>query len=88
MFAFKCGNDSKNKLKSVCKSQSKNIKFDKYYISLFVGDYRKDCENYIIKSRNQKMYHHQVIKSTLTPFDEKNVMKVIFKCNLGFNTIN
>ena len=27
MYAFKCGNDSKNKLKGVSKSQSKNIKF-------------------------------------------------------------
>ena len=28
MFAFKCGDDYKNKLKGVCKSQSKNIKFE------------------------------------------------------------
>ena len=28
MYAFKCGNDSKNKLKGVSKSQSKNIKFE------------------------------------------------------------
>ena len=27
LFAFKCGNDSKNELKAICKSQSKNIKF-------------------------------------------------------------
>ena len=28
MYAFKCGDDSKNKLKGVCKSYSKNIKFE------------------------------------------------------------
>ena len=27
MYAFKCGNDCKNKLKGISKSQSKNIKF-------------------------------------------------------------
>ena len=30
MYAFKCGNDSKNKLKGVSKSQSKNIKIEEY----------------------------------------------------------
>ena len=29
-YAFKCGNDSKNKLKDISKSYSKNIKFDEY----------------------------------------------------------
>ena len=29
-YAFKCGYDSKNKLKGISKSQSKNVKFDKY----------------------------------------------------------
>ena len=28
MYAFKCGDDSKNKLKGLSKSQSKNIKFE------------------------------------------------------------
>ena len=30
MYAFKCGEDSKNKLKGISKSQSKNIKFEEY----------------------------------------------------------
>ena len=30
MYAFKCGDDSKNKLKGISKSQSKNIKFEEY----------------------------------------------------------
>ena len=28
MYAYKCSNDSKNKLKGISKSQSKNIKFE------------------------------------------------------------
>ena len=30
MNAFKCGNDNKNKLKGIFKSQSKNTKFEEY----------------------------------------------------------
>ena len=30
MYAFKCGDDSKNKLKGISKSQSKRIKFEEY----------------------------------------------------------
>ena len=30
MYAFKCVDDSKNKLKGVSKNQSKNIKFEEY----------------------------------------------------------
>ena len=39
MYAFKCGDDSKNKLKGISKSQSKHIKFEKYYNCLF-GEYQ------------------------------------------------
>ena len=31
MYAFKCGDDSKNKPKGISKSQSKNIKFEEFY---------------------------------------------------------
>ena len=30
MYAFKCGDDSKNKLKGVSKSFSKNVQFEEY----------------------------------------------------------
>ena len=30
MYAFKCGDDSKNKLKGISKSQSKHIKFEEF----------------------------------------------------------
>ena len=42
MYALKCGNDSKSKLKGISKSQSKHIKFEENYIRLFGGDYQKN----------------------------------------------
>ena len=42
MYAFKCGNESKNKLKGISKSQSKNIKFEEYYNCLFGGKYQPE----------------------------------------------
>ena len=35
MCSFKCGNDIRNKLKGISKSQSKHIKFEEYYNCLF-----------------------------------------------------
>ena len=45
MYAFKCGNDSKNKLKGISKTQSKLIKFEEYYNCLFDGEYQRECIN-------------------------------------------
>ena len=42
MYAFKCGNDSKNKLKGVSKSQSKKIKFEEYKKSLDGEEYQQE----------------------------------------------
>ena len=55
-YAFKCGDDSKNKLKGISKSQSKNIKFEEYYNCLFGRKYQQECNNYIIRSINHEMY--------------------------------
>ena len=55
MYAFKCGDDSKNKLKGISKSQSKHIKFEEYYNCLFGGKYQQECDNYIIRSINHEM---------------------------------
>ena len=52
VYAFKCGDDSKNKMKGVSKSQSKNIKFQEYYSCLFGGKYQQECDNPIIRSIN------------------------------------
>ena len=55
MYAFKCGDDSKNKLKGISKSQSKNIKFEEYKKCLYGEDSQQECDNYIIRSINHEM---------------------------------
>ena len=70
-YAFKCGDNSKNKLKGISKSQSKNIKFEEYYNCLFGREYQQECDNYIIRSINHEMVLQKVKKSTLSIFDDK-----------------
>ena len=71
MYAFKCGNDSKNKLKGVSKSQSKNIKCEEYKKCLNGEEYQRECDNFIIRSINHEMVLQKVKKSTLSIFDGK-----------------
>ena len=71
MYAFKCGGDSKNKLKGISKSQSKNIKFEEYKKSLDGENYQHECDNYIIRSISHEMVLQEVKKSTLSIFDNK-----------------
>ena len=71
MYAYKCGDDSKNKLKGVSKSQSQNIKFEDYKKCLDGEENQQECNNYIIKSINYEMVHQEVKKSTLSIFDDK-----------------
>ena len=56
MYASKCGNDSKNKLKGISKSQSKHIKFEEYKKCLDEKEYQRECNNCIIKSVNHEMH--------------------------------
>ena len=70
-YAFKCENNSKNKLKGISKSYSRNIKFDEDYNCLFGREYQKECDNYILKSINHEMVLQKVKKSTLSIFDDK-----------------
>ena len=49
MYAFKSGDDSKNKLKRISKSQSKNIKFEEYKKCLDGVDYQQECDIYVIR---------------------------------------
>ena len=70
-YAFKCGVDSKNKLKGISKSQSKNIKFEEYYNCLLGRKYQHECDNHIIRSINHELYLQRVKKSTLSQFDDK-----------------
>ena len=71
MYAFKCGDDSKNKLKSISKSQSRKIKFEEYKKCLDGEEYQRQCNIYIIKSINHQMVLQEVKKSTLSIFDDK-----------------
>ena len=70
IYAFKCGDDSKNKLKGISKSQSKHIKFEEKKCS-DGEEYQRECNNYIIKSINHGMHLQEVKKSTLCIFDDK-----------------
>ena len=71
MYAFKCGDDSKNKLKGISKSQSKNIKIEEYKKCLDGENYQQECDNYILRSINHEMVLQKVKKSTLSIFDDK-----------------
>ena len=67
-YSYKLGNTNENKLKGISKSQSKNIKFEEYYNCLFGGDYKKECENFIIQSINHDMYLQKVTKNSISAF--------------------
>ena len=71
MYAFKGGGDSKNKLKGISESQSKNIKFEEYKKSLDGEDDQQECDNCFIRSINHEMVLQKVKKSTLSIFDDK-----------------
>ena len=71
IYVFKCGDDSKNKLKGISKSQSKNINFEEFKKSLDGKKYQEECENYMLKAVNHEMYLQRVKKSTLFIFDDK-----------------
>ena len=71
MYAFKCGNDCKNKLKGVSESQSKHVKFAEYKKCLYGMDYQRECNNYILRSINHEMQLQELKKSTLSIFDDK-----------------
>ena len=70
-YAFRCGDDSKNKLKSISQSYSRKNEFDEYKKCLDGEEYQQECNNYIIRSLNHEMYLHFVQKSTLSLFDDK-----------------
>ena len=70
MCSFKCGVDSKNKLKGIIQSHSKNIKFAKYKKCLG-GEDQQECDNYFIRSIDHEINLQLVQKSTLSLFDDK-----------------
>ena len=60
-YAFKCGDDSKTKLRGFSKSQLKK-KFEDYKKCLDGMEYQRECNNYILRSINHEM-HLQDIKN-------------------------
>ena len=68
MYSFKCGDDSKNKLKGISESQSKNIKFEEFKKCLDGEDYQQECDNYIIRSINHEMVLQNVKKIDIIYF--------------------
>ena len=70
-YAFKCGDNSKNKLKGISKSQSRNIKFEEYYNCLFGRENQYECDIYILRSVKLDMVLQKVKKSALSIFDDK-----------------
>ena len=71
MYAFKCGDDSKNKIKSSSKSQSNHKKFEEYKKCLDGLEYQRDCNNYILKPINHETVLQEINKSKLSIFDDK-----------------
>ena len=71
LYAFKCGDDSKNKLKGVSKSQSKTLKFEKYKKCLYGENFQIECNNYVLRSINHERHLQENKKSTLSIFDDK-----------------
>ena len=71
MYAINSRHDSKNKLKVIYNSQSKNCKFEEYKMCLDGEKYQKDCDNYLIRSPNHDMYCQKVFKNSLSSFDDE-----------------
>ena len=71
MYAFKCGEDSKNKLKAVSESYSNIIKYKVNKICLNDEKHQKQWGNYILRSLNHEMYLQKINKSSLYIIDDK-----------------
>ena len=88
MYAFKCGDDSKNNSKGLCISYYKTSKFEEYKKCLDSREYQKECHNYVIRSLNHGMYHRKLKNLPYLHLVINDVNKVILKVNLGITTIN
>ena len=71
MYGFKCGDDSKNKLKGLSKSQSKHINFEEYKKCLDGEECQRECNIIIIRSINHEMHLQGVKKTTISIFHDK-----------------
>ena len=70
-YSFKFGDDSKNKFKGISKSQSKHNKFEEYKKCVGGEEYRRECNNCILRSINYELFLQEVKKSTFSLFDDK-----------------
>ena len=64
MYAFKCGDVRKNKLKGISKSQSRHNNFEDCKKCLDGEEYQSECENYILRSVSHEIHLQLVKKST------------------------
>ena len=71
MYSFKCGDDSKNKLKGNSKSHPKHIKFEENKKCLDAGEYQRECDEDLLRSINHEKHFQKVEESTLSLFDDK-----------------
>ena len=62
MYAFKCGDDNKNKLEGVSKSQSKDNVFEEYKKCLDGIEYQTECNIYILRSIDHEMHLQEIKK--------------------------
>ena len=75
LYAFKCGDDSKNKLKGVSQSQSKINKFEDCRNCLDGEKYQEECKKFILRSIIHEI-HLQELKIS-------SVIYIILKLNHG-----
>ena len=62
MYSFKCGDDSKKKLKKIPNSQTKHIEFEEYKKCLDGKEYQKYCNIFILRSINHEMHLQELKK--------------------------
>ena len=87
MYSFKCGVGSKNKVKGSSISQTKHFNFEDYKKCLDGEEYRRESDNYILRSINLEMYL-QKVKNLHYPYSMINdIMKIRLKVNLGNENI-
>ena len=55
-YSFKCGDDVKNKLKRISKSQTKHFTSENYKSCLDGGENQRECNNYLIRSTCHEKY--------------------------------
>ena len=71
MFACKCGADSKNKMKCICKPHSKNFKSEDFKKCLDGEKYQSECNNFFLQSIDHDMYLQEYKKLIISLFGNK-----------------